>query len=126
MNSKQVFAGNLGAQKYEVTRNIERHLKVISSTPATYETTRWKSSSPEDEKACFRKQRGRDIVEEKRINADNAKLHHRLYQIVTCNREAGTQEYAPGLRIGRGNANNNAAYTRNVAWYVFNRLFCHF
>jgi hypothetical protein len=92
--------GNIANQKYEATKNIERHLRITTETPATWETSRWRRYEPNFN---FHKQKGRLVQAEKRINLDNKFLSERIEEIVEEDRQHATVEYAPGWRVGRGN-----------------------
>ncbi len=92
--------GNLANQKYEASRNIERHLKIISGEiQPTWETSRWRKYQAD---YTFHKQKGRMVVDERRVNIDNQFLSDRIHDIVTERRQEGTHQYAPGWRVGRG------------------------
>lgn len=97
---KSNLVGNLANQKYEATRNIERHVMITSGQiQATWETSRWRR---EQNDYNFHKQKGRLVEAERRVNLDNNFLNERINEIVTEDRRTGTHEYAPGWRVGRG------------------------
>eukprot|EP01039_Chlorochromonas_danica_P012110 gene12110-13762_t len=97
---KASLQGNLANQKYEASRNIERHLKIVSGdVPPTWETSRWRKDQGDYH---FHKQKGRMVVEERRVNIDNQYMSERIHTIVNENRQEGTHQYAPGWRVGRG------------------------
>lgn len=94
------LVGNLANQKYEASRNIERHLKITSGEiNPTWETSRWRKGSADYH---FQKQKGRMVEAERRINLDNQIMCERIGEIITEDRKGGTHEYAPGWRVGRG------------------------
>lgn len=94
---RRSLVGNIANQKYEASRNIERHIQIIHHTQPTPETTRWRSCHP----YYFMKQEGRLVVEEKLLNKDNAFINKRLHMLANENRQHA-HELAPGWRSGKG------------------------
>lgn len=91
------LVGNIANQKYEASRNIERHIQIINHTSPSQETTRWKDSQP----YYFTKQEGRLVVDEKRLNEDNLLMNQRLHNVAAENRTLQAHEHAPGWRAGK-------------------------
>jgi hypothetical protein len=92
-------AGSLANQKYEINKHIQRHLQVVSKTPPSHETTRWRGGTPAKPiGSSFT--RGKSAVYE--MHTRNEALSNRLYTIMHENREARSYEYAPGWRAGLG------------------------
>lgn len=91
--------GSLANQRYEINKFIQRHLEVVSHTPASHETTRWKEGTPA-------KPIGNPFVKSsivvKQLNRRNEALSSRLYTIMHEEREARSYQYAPGWRAGLG------------------------
>ena len=93
--------GSLANQKYEVNKNIQRHLKIIHNSVPSQETTQWKNEEPL--KAVGSNNEARKKLSMEEITARNTALSNRLFGIMNEQREARSFEYAPGWRTGIGN-----------------------
>lgn len=116
---QKTLVGNIANQKYEASRNIERHIEIITNTQPTQETTRWKASQP----YYFMKQEGRLVVEERLRNKDNQLFNQRLHQLATERREPDAREHAPGWRTGRGTLCNPCSFDVQFPLQFFTSYF---
>ena len=91
--------GSLANQKYEVNKNIQRHLHIINHSAPSHETTRWKAGTAV-KPIGTNIAKGKLLVEE--INQRNEALSTRLFTIMNEQREARSYEFAPGWRTGLG------------------------
>jgi hypothetical protein len=73
---------------------------MITNAGPSNETSRWRDDDLENYQ--FQKQKGRFLVQEKKINYDNTLMEERLKNIADENRKEKTHEYAPGFRVGSG------------------------
>jgi hypothetical protein len=96
------MAGNISNQRYEAEHHITRHLKVVSETEATRETSRWRETLGEANL------NGQDDKKLRKLHLKNLSLEHeneqlaeRIHTIMTECRQDATIEYTPGWRIGK-------------------------
>jgi septation ring formation regulator EzrA len=91
--------GSLANQKYEVNKNIQRHLQIVHHSAPSLETTRWKEGVP-------KKPIGSNVAKEQQkleaINEKNEMLGNRLFSIMNERREARSKAHMPGWRAGLG------------------------
>jgi len=92
--------GNLVNQKYEAEKHIRQHLLIVTNIVASPQVSRWRDAAPVN--YHFNKQKGRFINTERKVNSENHLICDRLESIARENRRVRTEEYTPGMRVGRG------------------------
>lgn len=96
--------GNLGMQKYEARKYMERFYRALTCPQATQETTDWKSKERKKYieicKASAKRNNGRQRMKEKTWEQENQELGHMIYNLKTENRRETTREAGPGWRVG--------------------------
>jgi hypothetical protein len=95
---KASFVGSVANQRYEASRNAERHAKLIYNTSPSTETIRWRDTDP----YIFSKQEDQLILDEKKLNQENQLISDRLINIAAENRLLNAHELAPGWKAGPG------------------------
>lgn len=97
-------AGNLGMQKFEARKFMERFYRALTAPQATSETTDWKSKARRKyidlAKLSSKRNSGRQRMKERIQVQENKDLAHMIYQLKTENRKAVTREAGPGWRVG--------------------------
>jgi len=97
-------AGNLGMQKFEARKFMERFYRALTAPQATSETTDWKSKARRKyidlAKLSSKRNSGRQRMKERIQVQENKDLAHMIYQLKTENRKEVTREAGPGWRVG--------------------------
>lgn len=97
-------AGNLGMQKFEARKFMERFYRALTAPQATSETTDWKSKARRKyidlAKLSSKRNSGRQRMKERIQVQENKELAHMIYQLKTENRKEVTREAGPGWRVG--------------------------
>lgn len=97
---KPAPAGNISNQKYEASKFVRQVFMNVTTATPTYETARWRDEQLDLYQ--FQRQKGKIILQEKKVNNENLLIDERLNDIYNENRKEKTKEYAPGLRVGPG------------------------
>lgn len=99
MYANKNTAGNIANEKYEVKARMRRFLKVITSSHANKETTRWRDPQPT---LINRKQLEQRIIKQKALDESNERMRQNLLKILNEERVLNiTHEHVPGYRAGK-------------------------